>query len=133
MSSIDLDKFKPINDNNGHQIGDEVLKNIARIVMMKVRGGDPCIRYGGDEILVIFPGITEVVAYKVVCRIQRAIVQHDWRRIAAGLKMTASFGIAAFESGDTLESWLKKADDSVYASKKAGGNTVVDPIVAFSL
>ena len=74
--------------------------------------------------MVNFPGITEVIAYKVVSRIQRAIIQHDWRRIAAGLKMTASFGIASHESGDSLESWLKKADDAVYVSKKEGRNTV---------
>lgn len=122
---IDLDKFKPINDTYGHQVGDEVLKNIARIIMMQVRSGDPSIRYGGDEILVIFPGISEEIAYKVVSRIQRAVMQHDWGRIAAGLSMSASFGIATHVADDTLETWLKHADESVYKAKAMGRNAIV--------
>ena len=92
---------------------------------MQVRGGDPCVRYGGDEILVIFPGITEEVTFKVVSRIQRAIKQHDWGRIAAGLGMSASFGIATHKTGETLEEWMKNADDSVFKAKADGRNAIV--------
>ncbi len=125
VSFIDLDKFKYINDTYGHQVGDEVLKNISRLIMMRVRGGDHCVRYGGDELLIFFPGIGEGSAYNVVNRIRTSILKHDWSRIAQGLTISGSFGVADFVKGDDLKSLLNKADQAVYAAKKAGRNTVI--------
>jgi diguanylate cyclase (GGDEF)-like protein len=122
---IDLDKFKPINDTFGHQIGDEVLKNVGRIILMKVRSGDPCIRYGGDEILLLFPGIDEKVAQQVVNRIRTSILRHEWSRIAVGLTLSASFGVSSYIPGDSFENVLNKADKAVYVAKKKGRNQVV--------
>ena len=92
---------------------------------MKVRGGDPCIRYGGDELLILFPGITEGYAYNVVNRIRTAILKHDWSRIAQGLTISGSFGVADYVKGDNIKTLLSKADQAVYAAKKAGRNTVI--------
>ena len=122
---IDLDKFKPINDTFGHQIGDEVLKNVGRIILMKVRSGDPCIRYGGDEILLLFPGIDEKVAQQVVQRIRTSILRHEWGRIAVGLSLSASFGVSSYSPGDTFDALLNKADKAVYEAKRTGRNQVV--------
>lgn len=122
---IDLDKFKPINDTFGHQVGDEVLKNIGRIILMKVRSGDPCIRYGGDEILLIFPGIDGKVAQQVVNRIRTSILRHEWGRIAVGLQLSASFGVSTYTYGDTFKDVLNKADKAVYKAKNSGRNKVV--------
>ena len=122
---IDLDKFKPINDTFGHQIGDEVLKNVGRIILMKVRSGDPCIRYGGDEILLLFPGIDEKVAQQVVQRIRNSILRHEWGRIAVGLSLSASFGVSSYAPGDTFDTLLNKADKAVYEAKRSGRNQVV--------
>ena len=122
---IDLDKFKPINDTFGHQVGDEVLKNIGRIILMKVRSGDPCVRYGGDEILLIFPGIDGKVAQQVVNRIRTSILRHEWGRIAVGLQLSASFGVSTYAYGDTFKDVLNKADKAVYKAKNSGRNKVV--------
>ena len=122
---IDLDKFKPINDTYGHQVGDEVLKNIARIIMMKVRSGDRCIRYGGDEILLLFPGINENIACQIVNRIRTSILRHEWGKVAHGLSLSASFGVATNDKDDTFKTLLNKADKAVYVAKSRGRNTVV--------
>jgi len=122
---IDLDKFKPINDTFGHQVGDEVLKNVGRIILMKVRSGDPCVRYGGDEILLIFPGIDEKVAQQVVNRIRTSILRHEWGRIAVGLQLSASFGVSSYKEGDNFKDVLNKADKAVYKAKNSGRNKVV--------
>lgn len=122
---IDLDKFKPINDTFGHQVGDEVLKNVGRIILMKVRSGDPCVRYGGDEILLIFPGIDGKVAQQVVNRIRTSILRHEWGRIAVGLQLSASFGVSSYEIGDSFKHVLSKADKAVYKAKNSGRNKVV--------
>jgi two-component system, cell cycle response regulator len=122
---IDLDRFKPVNDTFGHQVGYEVLKNVSRILMLHVRDGDPCIRYGGDEMVVFLPGIKETDAVKILSRIRTAIMNHDWARIAKGLKISASFGVAARYKGEEKDLWLKRTDQAVYAAKHAGRNKVV--------
>ncbi len=93
--------------------------------MLHVRGGDPCVRYGGDEMMVFLPGIKESDAVKILTRISQAVLNHDWARIAKGLKISASFGIAARHRGESQEAWLKRTDDAVYAAKHAGRNQVV--------
>lgn len=122
---VDLDSFKPINDNFGHQVGDEVLKNVSKLIMMRVRNGDACIRYGGDEILIILVGVDERKAFDVISRIRHAIAVHDWGRIVAGLAVSASFGVATLQKDEPVDGWFKRADQSVYAAKASGKNRVI--------
>ena len=93
--------------------------------MMRVRNGDACIRYGGDEILIILLGVEERKAFDVVSRIRHAIAVHDWGRIITGLSVSASFGVATLQKDESVESWLKRADQSVYAAKASGKNRVI--------
>lgn len=121
---VDVDHFKDINDRHGHQTGDEVLTGVARILMLGVRDADPCVRYGGEEILMFLPGSTESSAAEVAERLRRAIAGHDWARTATRLKVTACFGVAQRAPGESLRAWIDRADQAVYAAKDAGRNRV---------
>jgi len=122
---VDADRFKNINDQYGHQVGDEVLSAISRLIMIALRDADPCVRYGGEEILIFIPGTTEAAATTVTDRIRRAIAGHDWERTAPGLQVTASFGVAQYDPNASIKEWIHKSDEAVYAAKHAGRNRVV--------
>lgn len=121
---VDIDRFKEINDRFGHQVGDEVLVTIARLLMLSIRDNDPAVRYGGEEIVVFLPGSTEKGALDVSERIRRAIASHDWDRTAPGLRVTASFGVAELAADEDPKRWLKRADQALYDAKRAGRNRV---------
>ena len=92
--------------------------------MLGVRDSDPCVRYGGEEILLFFPGSGEKEALDAAERIRGSIASHDWGRSATGLQVTASFGVAQRMHGEDVRSWLGRADAALYAAKKAGRNRV---------
>ena len=120
----DADRFKKINDTYGHGIGDEVLQAIARLLMIGVRDSDACIRYGGEEFLVILPGAEEEGATDVAERLRRSVSGHDWDRTSQGLRVSASFGIAQRRENEDIPSWLDRADKAMYAAKHDGRNRV---------
>lgn len=122
---VDVDRFKAVNDNYGHQLGDEVLVAIGRLVMVGVRDADPCMRYGGEEIVLFLPGSTEMGAAEVAERTRKTIMGHDWDRTSPGLRITASFGVAERYSDESLKDWLRRADEAVYSAKHSGRNRVV--------
>jgi diguanylate cyclase (GGDEF)-like protein len=122
---VDVDRFKPINDTYGHAVGDEVLTGIARLIMIGVRDADPCVRYGGEEIVIFLPGTEEERGLEVADRIRRSIAAHDWGRTATGLMVTASFGIAQRAGGEPVRDWMNRADRAVYAAKHSGRNRVL--------
>ena len=121
---VDLDKFKAINDQYSHKVGDEVLVGISRLLMMGVRENDPAVRYGGDEIVFFLPGSTGQNAVEVTERIRRAVSGHDWDRTAPGLRVSCSFGVAERRSGESIKNWLDRADKAAYDSKRSGRNRV---------
>jgi len=121
---IDLDKFKPINDTFGHQVGDKVLKTISNIIQSIIRKQDPCIRYGGDEMLIVYPKVTEARAKSSVERIRQQIAGTPWHRIAQGLSVSASFGVAEYRHSESLTQWIHRADMAAYAAKDSGRNCV---------
>ncbi len=121
---IDLDKFKPINDTFGHQVGDQVLKTISNIIQTIIRKQDPCIRYGGDEMLIIYPKVTEERAKISVERIRQQIAGTPWGRLAKGLNVSASFGVSEFRHTETIDQWIHRADMAAYAAKDSGRNCV---------
>lgn len=121
---VDIDRFKDINDRYGHQVGDEVLVTIARLLMFNLRENDPTVRFGGEEIVIFLPGSAERGGVDVAERIRRAVAGHDWQRTAPGLRVTASFGVAEHEPEEDVKRWLKRADQALYDAKRAGRNRV---------
>lgn len=125
---IDIDHFKKINDNFGHDIGDEVLREFAVRLASNVRAIDLPCRYGGEEFTVIMPGARLEDAQRVAERIRLHVAGSPFR-VAGGkelLTVTISVGVATTAGeGDTPDLLLKRADEAVYEAKAAGRNRVI--------
>lgn len=122
---VDVDRFKRINDRFGHAAGDEVLRELARLLLYDLREREVCIRYGGDEILVILEGADERHAATVAERLRKTLESHDWTRLASGLAVTVSCGIAERQPREPVGAWLERADGALYAAKRGGRNRVL--------
>jgi len=122
---VDLDRFKAVNDTFGHSVGDDVLRQVARLLAFSVRGAESCVRYGGEELLVVAEGTSEDRAVALGERFRGAVEVHDWPRIAPGLAVTVSCGAAERRRGEDLREWLERADKALYRAKQDGRNRVV--------
>ncbi len=123
---LDLDHFKRINDNYGHPIGDQVLKAVAEIGQSQLRDSDLIGRLGGEEFAVLLPRTTAQDAMMVAERMRQAIMAVQIKAEKAVLCVTASFGVTTIRPDDSMVSLIKRADDALYAAKKAGRNQVVE-------
>ena len=121
MALIDVDKFKQVNDNFSHQVGDEVLKRIAQILKTHVRADDLAARLGGDEFVIIFKSPDLKVAQLVCQRIVTGVRQFNWSSISAGLQAGISVGVARAEPGDTVTTLTHRSDHAMYQEKKRNG------------
>ncbi len=126
----DIDCFKKINDKYGHIIGDHVLKEVSGVFCQQLRKKDGWIaRYGGDEILICLPGISEVNAVRIANRIRSAVEKRNFCIHSYTLKITCSFGVQTVykESGvNTVDKIVELADIKLYQAKKKGRNRVWD-------
>lgn len=122
---LDVDRFKSINDRFGHQVGDDVLVGVSRLLMVGVRDTDACVRYGGEEVMLFLQGTSEQTGMEVAERTRRAIQGHDWTRTAPELTVTASFGVAQWNPGEPAKAWFARADRALYAAKERGRNRSV--------
>ena len=118
VALIDVDKFKQINDNFSHQVGDQVLKRIAQILRSHVRDDDMAARLAGDEFVIVFKNAELAVARQVCDRIGAAVQSFDWSSIAPGLQSRISVGVAAAQAGDSIESLTHRSDAAMYQHKK---------------
>lgn len=118
---LDIDYFKNVNDNYGHQVGDQALIDFANILSEHVRSTDFVGRWGGEEFLIVCPNITlketELVAKKLLDKIGEHKFGH-------GEHMTASIGISSFKEGLSISSIIEKADSALYRSKQQGRNQI---------
>ena len=117
---IDIDDFKQINDNFGHQVGDEVLRQIARIIRQNLRRTDYVGRYGGEEFLVILPETPIQKALTAGERIRKAIERENFR---TG-KTTVSIGITLLKDKDDFGTLFNRLDRAMYLAKERGKNRV---------
>jgi two-component system, cell cycle response regulator len=124
----DIDRFKLVNDQHGHDAGDEVLKEFSSRIRSTVRGADLACRFGGEEFVVVMPDTTAEVAASVAERLRLMIEARPFqlRSGETPLMLTASMGIATLVPGvDTPEQLLKQADRALYEAKNSGRNRVV--------
>ena len=121
---LDLDGFKHVNDEQGHQRGDQLLKEIAIALGASTRVIDVAARYGGDEFMLILPD-TEMTQARVVADRVAENVRDVGLRFDPLRPVTASIGIAVALDDDTAASIIRRADDNAYGAKQDGGNRVV--------
>jgi diguanylate cyclase len=117
---VDVDHFKQINDECGHLTGDEVLRTVARLLRQQVRDGDGdlCARFGGDEfVLVLTAALTE--ATEITTRLADAVAGYEWSRLAPGLAVTVTCGLAENSAAHTPASLFAAADADLLAAKRA--------------
>jgi diguanylate cyclase (GGDEF)-like protein len=123
---LDLDDFKRINDLHGHLVGSHVLMEMAAVILASVRDTDAVARYGGDEFVVILPETNMEQAERVASRLREKTELHEFtggRRLK--LKLTASFGIAAFpHHAQSPQQLVASADTAMYEAKAAHKNCI---------
>jgi diguanylate cyclase (GGDEF)-like protein len=125
LAIVDLDHFKSINDEFGHEVGDRVLVRVAALLSDVLRQSDVVVRSGGEEFLVLMPE-TEMNAATACCRrIRRRIRDEHWAGLAEGLSVTASAGVAATDDPDRIAALTRTADERLYEAKRAGRDRVV--------
>ncbi|QEL56834.1 GGDEF domain-containing response regulator [Chromobacterium paludis] len=118
---LDVDHFKGVNDTWGHPAGDRVLKGVAQVLGDRVRQSDVAGRWGGEEFLVICPHTERDGALRVAESLREAIAGHAF---ADAGPITASFGVASYQAGDTISRLETRADQALYRAKQAGRNRV---------
>src|SRR5262245_7755473 len=118
---IDVDHFKRINDQLGHAKGDSVLKGIVSLVGRRSRKLDLLFRIGGEEFLLLLPDTQEAPAAVLAEELRGSIAESA---LLDGRRVTVSVGIGELRPGESMDSWIKHADDALYAAKKGGRNQV---------
>jgi len=130
---MDVDFFREVNNNHGHDIGDEVLKEFASRISANVRGIDLACRYGGEEFVVVMPDTDMGLAFSIAERLRRSIETTPIAisRAPGKITITISIGIAATTGpGDNAEALLHRADQALYSAKRNGRNRVVTAVAA---
>lgn len=127
LMMMDMDHFKHVNDNYGHDVGDQVLKQLSIIITNSIRSSDLAARFGGEEFVVLMPGTKIENARDVANRMRQRIqdtpfaVTHE----VGQLSKTVSVGMSHINHmGDSAESLLKRADEALYRAKNGGRNLV---------
>ncbi|WP_339132824.1 MAG: diguanylate cyclase [Candidatus Electrothrix sp. GW3-4] len=118
---LDIDHFKQVNDTYGHQAGDAVLVETARLIQHCLRTSDYVIRYGGEEFLACLPKTSLQAAADIADRLRRQIAEQTFSAVG---RITVSIGIAEYTYGENREAYIRRADEQLYAAKQGGRNRV---------
>ncbi|MEW6622124.1 MAG: diguanylate cyclase [Bacillota bacterium] len=118
---LDIDRFKRINDNFGHNAGDLVLKSMTEMIKHRIRKIDTLARWGGEEFVILLPDTTVKNAACLAEELRESLSQMDMPGVG---RVTASFGVAGYCSGDTVDTLVNKADNMMYEAKAAGRSCV---------
>ena len=119
---LDVDNFKKLNDELGHNAGDVALKSLAEVVSKALRPMDLVARYGGEEFVVLLPNTPLAEGEQILTRVQRSLsgglFMHEDKRVF----VTFSAGVTAYRSGERIETALERADEALYEAKRTGKN-----------
>jgi diguanylate cyclase (GGDEF)-like protein len=123
----DLDRFKSVNDTYGHQAGDAVLKQFAKILRNEVREIDRAGRFGGEEFLLLLPGTVLDAGVTFAERVRKQVEAHTFTFDGTSIKRTASMGVSAWPHPRirNCDELVRAADDALYVAKETGRNKVV--------
>ena len=124
IAMVDIDDFKRINDQYGHQIGDAVLRKVAGFIQDNLRKSDFIFRYGGEEFLIIFPFTTKKDAVFVMERILKKLSNLKLKYGDFEGNITISAGIASIDDASDMYTLVSKADKALYRAKRSGKNRV---------
>ncbi|WP_078547469.1 diguanylate cyclase [Litchfieldia alkalitelluris] len=125
IAVLDLDYFKKINDKFGHVVGDEVLKSFASYMTERTRKNDVVIRFGGEEFIIMFSGMTSTDAYPVLELLLRSFSTHQFTFDTEPFYCTFSGGMVDVnKAGESLTNWIELADSALYEAKDAGRNQI---------
>ncbi|MGB5737017.1 MAG: diguanylate cyclase [Thiohalocapsa sp.] len=122
---VDLDHFKLINDQFGHDVGDQTLRHAVERMSHGVRDTDLLGRWGGEEFLIVAPGTSLDEATHLAQRLCNNLADSRLRADEVSVAVTGSFGVSRFVIGEHLDSCLKRTDDALYAAKAQGRNRIV--------
>ena len=125
---LDIDHFKAFNDNFGHNVGDEVLRLMAKVLREKVRKQDLPARYGGEELIAVMPDADLAACAEIAERIRQAVGERKITRRSTGevlSKISVSIGVAQYRSGEAIADLIERCDRALYAAKGAGRNRVM--------
>ncbi|MCG8619153.1 MAG: transporter substrate-binding domain-containing protein [Desulfobacterales bacterium] len=118
---LDIDHFKSVNDTYGHQVGDKVLQEIARLLTTYTRKSDLVGRWGGEEFLIICPEIDNEKLTSLSEKLRRIIATHSFPIVSS---QTASFGVASYKESESANTLIHRADQALYHAKNSGRNKV---------
>lgn len=120
LAMCDVDEFKTVNDEHGHERGDAVLKELAYVIRRSLRSFELVYRLGGDELLIVLPGATAATARDLAEGVRQAIEAAR----PGGLDVTVSVGVASARGGVAFEALFRDADNALYRAKHDGRNRV---------
>ncbi len=125
IALIDIDDFKKINDMYGHEAGDKVLVSVARLFNTLTRKQDQVARWGGEEFIFLLPDTNMAQSLIAFEKIRSAIEKMSFVFKGSSIKVTATFGVAEYTAGTTIEQCVSSADQALYEGKSDGKNKVV--------
>lgn len=124
MILLDIDHFKAVNDQYGHQVGDLVLKSVSRLIRKKVRDTDTLCRWGGEEFLLLLENCDQDHAARIAESVREAISQHQIRIKDKTINVTISIGVAEYGLGESMNNLIERCDQAMYESKSKGRNRI---------
>ena len=123
---MDIDLFKSVNDNYGHQVGDETIVMVAKTLQEQSRKVDTLSRWGGEEYLVLLPETDTPEAVQTANRIRKTIASTPIKTQGRSITATISVGVATIQGAESVDRLLQRADEALYRAKTLGRNKVCD-------